>query len=157
MQNHSVTYGRYKVGHISPVPTTQNKNPCYIKGPFYLGQKIWELETLHPTFIVYRNWLPRWYYIMINPSSCNVKQNQSPLAQPLQPQCTHSTAFSSLKCFGTRQTQVVPKLWSRGCMQRRQHRRSYPGCNSNRSLFKCYPGLSQESESTNAELITNEG
>lgn len=45
---------------------------------------------------------------------------QSPLAQPPQPQCTHSMTFSSRKCFGTRQTQVVWKLWSRGCMHLRQ-------------------------------------
>ena len=55
--------------------------------------------------------------------------HQSPLAQPLHPQWTHSTTFSSLRCLGTRQTQVVPKLWSLGWMQRRQQRRSYPGCN----------------------------
>lgn len=54
--------------------------------------------------------------------------DQSPLAQPLQPQCTHSITFSSLRCLGTRQTHVVWKLWSRGCMHLKQHRRSYPGC-----------------------------
>ena len=38
-----------------------------------------------------------------------------------------SLTLSSL-LFGTLQTQVVPKLVSRGWMQRRQHRFSYPDC-----------------------------
>jgi len=50
--------------------------------------------------------------------------NQSPLAHPLQPQWTHSITFSSLSCFGTLHTQVVAKLWSRGCMHLKQQRRS---------------------------------
>jgi hypothetical protein len=57
-------------------------------------------------------------------SQPRVGQLQSPLAHPLQPQWTHSITFSSLRCLGTLQTQVVAKLWSRVCMHRRQQRRS---------------------------------
>lgn len=46
---------------------------------------------------------------------------------PLQPQCIHSTILPSSNFpFGTRQIQFVPKLVSRVCIQRKQHKFSYP-------------------------------
>lgn len=63
--------------------------------------------------------------------------DQSPLAQPLQPQWTYSITFFSLRLLGTRHTHVVWKLRSQGCMHLKQHKRSQPNCNSNqkKSVF----------------------
>ena len=53
---------------------------------------------------------------------------QSPLAQPRQPQCWHSTTLpSSSLSLGTRHTHTVPNEWSLVWMHRRQQSLSYPG------------------------------